>query len=84
MCRVILLSALPVFSVYLFVLNRMAAKTPGTHPAQVSRVVSAKAPHPLSMTAMGGQITAARARRHDMGRTFSVVELNNKWAFHIT
>jgi len=38
-----------------FILNIIAAITPGAHPAQVKQNVIIIAPHPLSITAKGGK-----------------------------
>jgi len=48
---------------YLWVLNKMAAITPGTQPQQVSINTSRIAPQPRSITASGGKKIHTKALR---------------------
>lgn len=41
-----------------------AARTPGTHPKQVSKRTISTEPQPLSITANGGKITANNTCKH--------------------
>ena len=52
----LLLKFWPIAYVFYFLLNKIAAITPGIHPTQVKSKVINIAPQPLSRTAKGGKI----------------------------
>ena len=74
---------------FLLLLNVIAARTPGNHPAQVKSVVITIAPQPQSKTASGGKIMHNSALPHPILKTphrnsnKSIDYIDDGWVYNI-